>query len=234
MNCRCCKAPLTRMFVDLGSAPPSNSFLSVDQLAQPEVFYPLVLFVCDACFLVQIGEHKKSIDIFNSAYVYHSSFSKSWLSHADRYVDMMTRRFGYDRTSRVVEVASNDGYLLRYFASRGVPVLGIEPAAGPAAIARAEGIDTITEFFGERLARSLVEENRAADLLIGNNVLAHVPDLHDFIAGLKIALRPRGTITMEFPHLLRLIEDCLFDTIYHEHFSYFSFLTVRKLFRDHD
>jgi hypothetical protein len=234
MNCRCCGAVLTHVFADLVNAPPSNAFLTADQLAEPEVFYPLTLFVCDTCFLVQIGEHRKSSDIFNSAYAYYSSFSKTWLSHAEQYVEMMMRRFGYGRTSQVVEIASNDGYLLQYFDTKGIPVLGIEPAGGPAAAARDRGIETVTEFFGERLARRLVDQGRAADLLIGNNVLAHVPDLHDFVTGLTIALKPGGTITLEFPHLMRLVDDCLFDTIYHEHFSYFSLSTVTRLFRDHD
>jgi hypothetical protein len=234
MNCRCCGAVLTHVFVDLVNAPPSNAFLTADQLAEPEVFYPLTLFVCDTCFLVQIGEHRKSSDIFNSAYAYYSSFSKTWLSHAEQYVEMMMRRFGYGRTSQVVEIASNDGYLLQYFDTKGIPVLGLEPDGGPAPAARDRGIETVTEFFGERLARRLADQGRAADLLIGNNVLAHVPDLHDFVTGLTIALKPGGTITLEFPHLMRLVDDCLFDTIYHEHFSYFSLSTVTRLFRDHD
>lgn len=233
MNCRFCGKPLTRELIDLVNAPPSNAFLTREQLNEPEVFYPLKLFVCDDCFLVQIDEYKKSQDIFSAQYVYYSSFSTTWLQHAKNYVDTMIDRFGYDRNSQIVEIASNDGYLLQYFQEKGIPTLGIEPAEGTAAVARQKGIETLGEFFGRKLAHRLVAQGKKADLLIGNNVLAHVPDLHDFVAGLKIVLKSQGVITMEFPHLMQLVDDCLFDMIYHEHFSYLSFMTVQLIFRHH-
>jgi 2-polyprenyl-3-methyl-5-hydroxy-6-metoxy-1,4-benzoquinol methylase len=204
--------------------------LTAEQLNEPEVFYPLRVFVCENCFLVQIDEYKNAGDIFDENYAYFSSFSRSWLEHAKRYVDMMRSRFGFDERSQVVEIASNDGYLLQYFKEAGVPVLGIEPTKSTAAAAGEKGIESITEFFGSELARKLVGSGRAADLLIGNNVLAHVPDIRDFVAGLKIALKPSGIVTMEFPHLLQLVENNQFDTIYHEHFSYLSMYTVDKIF----
>jgi len=233
MKCRFCGKTLTEELIDLVSAPPSNAFLTKDQLNEPEVFYPLKLFVCDACFLVQIDEYKKSSDIFDSGYVYFSSFSQTWLAHARQYAEMMIEKYGYDRNSLIVEVASNDGYLLQYFNERGIPSLGIEPAEGTAAEARRRGIETMVDFFGRGLAQRLADAGKKADLLIGNNVLAHVPDLHDFVAGLKIALKPSGIATFEFPHLIQLIDNCQFDTIYHEHFSYLSFTTVCSLFRHH-
>ena len=233
MNCRFCGKTLTHEFIDLVNAPPSNAFLTKDQLNEPEVFYPLKLFVCDSCFLVQIDEYKKSTDIFDSGYLYFSSFSRTWLAHAKQYADMMIEKYGYDQNSRIIEIASNDGYLLQYFKERGVPSLGIEPAEGTAVEARKKGIETIVDFFGRRLAQSLADYGKKADLLIGNNVLAHVPDLNDFVAGLKIALKPSGIITMEFPHLMQLVDNCQFDTIYHEHFSYLSFTTVRSIFNHH-
>lgn len=233
MNCRFCGKPLTHGFIDLVNAPPSNAFLTREQLNEPEVFYPLKLFVCEACFLVQIDEYKNSQEIFSPEYAYYSSFSTTWLLHAKTYVEMMIDRFGYDRNSRIIEIASNDGYLLQYFQNKGIPTLGIEPAEGTAVVARQKGIETLGKFFGRRLAQRLADQGRKADLLIGNNVLAHVPDLHDFVAGLKIALKPQGIITMEFPHLMQLVDDCLFDIIYHEHFSYLSFMTVRSIFRHH-
>jgi hypothetical protein len=233
MNCRFCGKPLTHGFIDLVNAPPSNAFLTREQLNEPEVFYPLKLFVCEACFLVQIDEYKNSQEIFSPEYAYYSSFSTTWLLHAKTYVEMMIDRFGYDRNSRIIEIASNDGYLLQYFQNKGIPTLGIEPAEGTAVVARQKGIETLGKFFGRKLAQRLATEGRKADLLIGNNVLAHVPDLHDFVAGLKIALKPQGIITMEFPHLMQLVDDCLFDIIYHEHFSYLSFMTVRSIFRHH-
>jgi 2-polyprenyl-3-methyl-5-hydroxy-6-metoxy-1,4-benzoquinol methylase len=230
MNCRFCGKTLTHEFIDLVNAPPSNAFLTKDQLNEPEVFYPLKLFVCGSCFLVQIDEYRKSSDIFDSKYIYFSSFSTTWLAHAKQYTDMMIEKYGYDQNSLIIEIASNDGYLLQYFKKRGIPSLGIEPAEGTAVEAKKKGIETIVDFFGKRLARNLVDQGKKADLLIGNNVLAHVPDLHDFVAGLKIALKPAGIITMEFPHLMQLVDNCQFDTIYHEHFSYFSFTTVKKIF----
>lgn len=233
MNCRFCGEKLTHEFIDLVNAPPSNAFLTKEQLNEPEVFYPLKLFVCDSCFLVQIDEYKKSSDIFDSEYVYFSSFSRTWLAHAKQFAAMMIEKYGYDQNSRIIEIASNDGYLLQYFNERGIPSLGIEPAEGAAVEAGKKGIETIVDFFGRRLAQSLADQGKKADLLIGNNVLAHVPDLNDFVAGLKIALKPSGIITMEFPHLMQLVDNCQFDTIYHEHFSYLSFMTVRSIFNHH-
>ncbi|MBN1548970.1 MAG: methyltransferase domain-containing protein [Syntrophaceae bacterium] len=233
MKCRFCGNKLSHEFIDLVNSPPSNAFLTKDQLNEPEVFYPLKLFVCDACFLVQIDEYKKSSDIFNNEYAYFSSFSTTWLSHAKNYTEMMIDRFGYDQNSQIIEIASNDGYLLQYFQEKGIPVLGIEPAEGTAIVARQKGIETLGEFFSRKLAQCLADQGIKADLLIGNNVLAHVPDLHDFVAGLKIALKPQGIITMEFPHVMQLVDQGLFDTIYHEHFSYLSFMTVRSIFRHH-
>jgi hypothetical protein len=233
MNCRFCGKILTHEFIDLVNAPPSNAFLTKEQLNEPEVFYPLKLFVCDSCFLVQIDEYKKSSDIFDSGYVYFSSFSRTWLAHAKQYANMMIEKYGYDQNSLIIEIASNDGYLLQYFEERGIPSFGIEPAEGTAIEARKKGIETIVDFFGKRLAQSLADQGKKADLLIGNNVLAHVPNLHDFVAGLKITLKPSGIITMEFPHLMQLVDNCQFDTIYHEHFSYLSFMTVRSIFNHH-
>lgn len=233
MNCRFCGNNLTHEFIDLGNAPPSNEFLSRDQLNEPEVFFPLKLFVCDVCFLVQIDEYKKSKEIFNSIYPYFSSFSATWLAHAKQYANMMIEKYGFDQNSQIIEIASNDGYLLQYFQETGIPSLGIEPAQGTADEARKKGIDTIVDFFDRKIAQNLVDHGKKADLLIGNNVLAHVPDLHDFVSGLKIVLKPTGIITMEFPHLMQLIDKGQFDTIYHEHFSYLSFMTVRSIFKHH-
>ena len=230
MKCRFCSNELTHIFADLGNAPPSNSFLTQEQLNKPEVFYPLKLFVCERCFLVQVDEYKKSDEIFNHDYAYFSSYSKTWLDNAREYVRSMTERFPLNRESMIIEIASNDGYLLQYFKERGFNVLGIEPAKNTAHIAKAKGIDTIEDFFGETLALNLVKKKIKADLLIGNNVLAHVPRIHDFVKGLKILLKDDGIITMEFPHLMQLIGHNQFDTIYHEHFSYFSFMTVRSIF----
>ena len=230
MKCRFCQNPLSREFIDLVNSPPSNSYLHAENLAEPEVFYPLRVFVCEKCFLVQIDEFKKADEIFDENYAYFSSFSKSWLEHSRKYVEMMCGRFGFDENSQVVEVASNDGYLLQFFQEKNVPVLGIEPTLSTAQAAREKGIESWTEFFGTELARKLVAENRQADLLLGNNVLAHVPNVNDFVQGLKIALKPDGIVTMEFPHLLQLVENNQFDTIYHEHFSYLSLYTTEKIF----
>jgi 2-polyprenyl-3-methyl-5-hydroxy-6-metoxy-1,4-benzoquinol methylase len=230
MNCRFCKSKVTHPFIDLVNSPPSNSFLKVDELNLPEVFYPLKVYVCDQCFLVQVDEYKKSDDIFNSEYVYFSSFSTSWLKHSESYVEMMNKRFNLDATSLAIEIASNDGYLLQYFKNSGVKVLGIEPTANTAAVAEQKGIVSIVDFFGVRLADELVAKGVKADVLLGNNVLAHVPDINDFVGGLKILLSNNGVITMEFPHLLQLIQQNQFDTIYHEHFSYLSLLTVQQIF----
>jgi SAM-dependent methyltransferase len=230
MKCRFCHTPLSHVFIDLANAPASNSFLTSEQLNEPEVYFPLKVFVCHNCFLVQVDEHKKPDAIFNEEYVYFSSFSTSWLAHSKRYTEMVMPRFGLSANSLVIELASNDGYLLQYFNERGIPVLGIEPTANTAAVAREKGIETITEFFGTSLANRLASEGRYADLLLGNNVLAHVPDIVDFVAGMKIILKPGGVITMEFPHLLQLVLNNQFDTIYHEHFSYLSLYTVRHIF----
>ena len=233
MNCRFCQHPLTHEFVDLGFSPPSNSFLNKEQLNEPETFYPLKIMVCEKCFLVQIDEFAKHDAIFSSDYVYFSSFSTSWLAHAKAYTQMMINRFGFNSTSKVIEIASNDGYLLQYFKEQGVPVLGIEPTANTAAAAKEKGIDSVVDFFGVALAKSLVKKGTKADLLLGNNVLAHVPDINDFVGGLKILLKDNGVITFEFPHLLQLIDKNQFDTIYHEHFSYLSLIAVKQIFEKH-
>ncbi|MFL5810365.1 MAG: methyltransferase domain-containing protein, partial [Flavisolibacter sp.] len=230
MQCRFCNTVLDHVFIDLVNSPASNSFLTKEQLNEPEVFYPLKVFTCPNCFLVQVDEYKKSDAIFNSDYVYFSSFSTSWLAHAKKYTELMTGRFGLDTKSLVMELASNDGYLLQYFQQQKIPVLGIEPTANTAKVAMEKGIDTVVDFFGVRLANELAAKGIQADLLLGNNVLAHVPDIVDFVAGMKIALKKSGVITMEFPHLVQLINNNQFDTIYHEHFSYLSFFTVKQIF----
>jgi SAM-dependent methyltransferase len=229
--CRFCRTPLDTVVCDLGMSPLANSYLPPERLNGMEPFYPLRTLVCERCLLVQLEEFESPEAIF-SDYLYFSSFSSSWLEHARRYVEMAVERFDLDASSHVVELASNDGYLLQYFHERHIPVLGIEPAANVAKVALQKGIPTLVEFFGVEAARSLADESQA-DLLLGNNVLAHVPDLNDFVAGMKILLKPGGVLTMEFPHLMRLFEDDQFDTIYHEHFSYFSFLTVRAVFAAH-
>jgi SAM-dependent methyltransferase len=226
MKCRFCNTELRHLFVDLINAPASNSYLTIKQLDEPEVFYPLKIYVCHKCKLVQTDEYKKSDDIFNSEYAYFSSYSTSWLAHAKNYVDMITTKLSLDNRTLVVEIASNDGYLLQYFQAKGIPCIGIEPTASTATVAKAKGINVIEEFFGSKLAHNLTK----ADLILGNNVLAHVPNIIDFVRGLKIALKPHGTITMEFPHLLNLIKENQFDTIYHEHFSYLSFYTLKQIF----
>jgi hypothetical protein len=234
MKCRFCKTKLEHVFIDLVNSPAANSFLTEEQLNEPEVFYPLKVYTCHKCFLVQIDEYKKSDAIFSSDYVYFSSFSTSWLEHAKRYTDLMVDRFGFNQDSQVIEIASNDGYLLQYFKDKKVPVLGIDPTANTAAAAKKKGIDTIIEFFGSKLAERLIKEkNIKANLLLGNNVLAHVPDVVDFVKGIKIILADRGVVTMEFPHLVQLIDNNQFDTIYHEHFSYLSFYTVKMIFEAH-
>lgn len=213
-------------------SPLCESYVSAENLDRMEPFYPLRVFVCGACFLVQIREYVAAEDIYGD-YAYFSSFSTSWLEHARRYAQQMTARFGLDASSRVIEVASNDGYLLQYFVEQGIPALGIEPAANVAKAAREKGIETVVRFFGRRFAQELADSGIRADLLLGNNVLAHVPDLNGFVAGLKILLARDGVVTMEFPHLMRLIEQNQFDTIYHEHFSYLSFMIVCRVFREH-
>ena len=231
MKCRHCTSVLKSVFVDLINCPPSNSMLEIEQLNAPEIFYPLKIFVCDNCKLVQVDEIKKAEEIFDSDYTYFSSYSTSWLAHAKKYVDMMMDRFGFTSESQVIEIASNDGYLLQYFMAYDVPVLGVDPTGNTAAVAKQKGIPTIVDFFGTGFAEvHLVQKGIKGDLIIGNNVLAHVPDINDFVKGLKIALMEDGIITMEFPHLLRLVEECQFDTIYHEHFSYLSFTAVKRIF----
>lgn len=230
MNCRFCKTELNDVFIDLGNSPASNSFLSKEALNEPETFYPLKVYTCPKCFLVQVDEYKKSDAIFDSTYVYFSSYSTSWLAHAKAYVEKMQERFHYNNESLVVEIASNDGYLLQYFKQKNIPVLGIEPTANTAAAALEKGVPSVVDFFGVRLAEQLVSEGKKADLLLGNNVLAHVPDIADFVGGMKIILKEQGVITMEYPHLMQLVDNNQFDTIYHEHFSYLSFATVKQIF----
>lgn len=231
-QCRSCGATLEHTFVNLGMSPLANSYIKPEQLNRMEPFYPLHVYVCAECVLVQLEQFSTPHDIF-SDYAYFSSFSDSWLAHAKAYVDMIVDRFRLDRNSNVVEIASNDGYLLQNFVARGIPVLGIEPAANVAEVATKKGINTTVAFFGEKTAVDLCTNGWAADLIIGNNVLAHVPDVNDFVKGLKALLKPCGLITMEFPHLLQLMKQNQFDTIYHEHFSYFSFLAVEQVFARH-
>jgi SAM-dependent methyltransferase len=231
-SCRFCGQSLVRTFVDLGMSPLCESFLSGEQLNQMEPFYPLHVFVCEKCLLVQLKQYVSPENIFTE-YAYFSSYSDSWLQHAKAYTDMIVERFKIGKQSQVVELASNDGYLLQYFVEKGISVLGVEPAANVAKAAIKKDIPTVVKFFGTKTAQELSAEKGKADLLLGNNVLAHVPDLNDFVAGMKILLKPDGLITMEFPHLIKLIEENQFDTIYHEHFSYFSFATVEKVFAAH-
>jgi SAM-dependent methyltransferase len=232
MTCRLCGHPADRLFVDLGMSPLCESFLTAEQLNQMEPFYPLRVQLCPNCFLVQLAEYVGPADIF-SEYAYFSSYSTSWVEHARIYTETIRQELGLTAKSLVIEIASNDGYLLQHFVKAGIPVLGIEPALNVAEVARAKGVPTRCSFFGVKTARELVAEGLQADLLLGNNVLAHVPDLNDFVGGLAIALKPTGVLTMEFPHLMRLMEGNQFDTIYHEHFSYFSFLTAEKAFAAH-
>jgi SAM-dependent methyltransferase len=229
--CRSCGAPVSKLFADLGSTPLANSFRSSDELAEMEPYYPLRAMVCERCFLVQLDEYETP-DVIFSEYAYFSSYSTTWLEHCRRYVEMATERLELGEKSHVVELASNDGYLLQYFVERGIPVLGVEPAENVAQVAQENGIRTMVKFFGRATAREIASI-MDADLVIANNVLAHVPDLNDFVAGMKMILASGGTITAEFPHLMRLIEANEFDTIYHEHFSYFSFLTVQRVFDSH-
>ncbi|HTZ72391.1 MAG TPA: class I SAM-dependent methyltransferase [Candidatus Aquilonibacter sp.] len=230
--CRFCGSTSLRTFVDLGMSPLCQTAPSVEDLHHGEVYYPLHVHLCENCFLVQLDVFEQPENIFGH-YLYFSSYSDSWLKHADNYCEMMTKRFGLNERSFAVEVASNDGYLLQYFAKRNVPVLGVEPAANVAKVAIEKGVPTISEFFGTKLAKQLVAERGAADVVLGNNVLAQVPDLNDFVEGLKIMLKPSGVLTLEFPQLLRLMEHNEFDTIYHEHFSYFSFLTTIRILEAH-
>jgi hypothetical protein len=231
-TCRFCGTGLRHTFTDLGMSPLCESYLRADQLNQMEPFYPLHVLVCANCFLVQLEEYVSREEIFTE-YAYFSSYSESWLKHASDYTDMIVQRLGLNKNSLVVEVASNDGYLLQYFVRKGIPALGIEPAANVARAAEEKGVPTLVKFFGAELARELRRNGRHADLLLGNNTLAQVPDLNDFVAGMKILIKPTGVITMEFPHLMRLMEGNQFDTIYHEHFSYFSLISAEKIFLAH-
>ncbi|MGE5740392.1 MAG: methyltransferase domain-containing protein, partial [Candidatus Aminicenantes bacterium RBG_16_66_30] len=230
--CRFCGAPLRQTLVDLGMSPLCESYVGADRLNGMEPFYPLHVYVCESCLLAQLEEFVSPEEIFTE-YAYFSSYADSWLRHAKDFTDLMVRRFGIGAGSQVVELASNDGYLLRYFIEKGVPVLGIEPARNVAKAAIEQGVPTLVEFFGERLAEKLAAEGRRADLVVGNNVLAQVPGLNDFVRGIKILLKPEGVATLEFPHLARLMDENQFDTIYHEHFSYFSLLAVEKIFAAH-
>jgi SAM-dependent methyltransferase len=231
-RCRFCDAALERTFVDLGMSPLCETYPSPADLNRGEVYYPLHVYVCEHCFLVQLEQYESPENIF-SDYAYFSSYSDSWLKHAENYCDKMLTRLGLSAESFAVEVASNDGYLLQYFVQRNVPVLGIEPAANVARVAVEKGVPTLVRFFGAQLAQELVAEGRCADLVLGNNVLAQVPDVNDFVEGLKVLLKPEGVLTLEFPHLLRLMERNEFDTIYHEHFSYFSLLTTVRILEAH-
>jgi SAM-dependent methyltransferase len=230
MNCRHCDSPLEHTFLDLGFAPPSNAYLSEADLTRPEVYYPLKLMVCAQCWLVQTEDYTQADELFSSDYAYFSSTSSTWLAHAKNYTDAMTKRLSLGEKSFVIEVASNDGYLLKNFVEAGVPCLGIEPTASTADAAELLGVPVLREFFGEALGSQLANEGKQADLIAGNNVYAHVPDINDFTKGLKAALKPTGTVTLEFPHLMRLIEHTQFDTVYHEHFSYLSLYAVRRIF----
>ena len=229
MNCRHCAQPLEHVFLDLGFAPPSNAYLTADDLHAPETWYPLKLYVCTHCWLVQTEDYARADDLFRPDYAYFSSTSSTWIEHARRYVEAMRERLALGADSFVIEVAANDGYLLRHVVAADIPCLGIEPTASTAAAAEQLGIPVLREFFGEALARQLAAQGRQADLIIGNNVYAHVPDINDFTHGLKAALKPGGTITLEFPHLMRLIEHTQFDTVYHEHYSYLSLHTASRI-----
>ena len=233
MKCRFCATTLSDVFLDLGSAPPSNAFLSAAALQSPETWFPLKLFTCPECHLVQVDEVQGHEQLFATDYVYFSSYSRSWLQHAERYVGMATARLNLDTHSLVVEVASNDGYLLQYVAERGIPCIGIEPTAGTAQVAQSKGIDTVVRFFDTAFAREFTADRGHADLIIANNVLAHVPDINDFVGGLAVLLNAQGVVTAEFPHLLELVENRQFDTVYHEHFSYLSFHTIQRIFAAH-
>lgn len=230
MNCRHCQAKLEHTFLDLGFAPPSNAYLATEHLQQPEVYFPLKLLVCEECWLVQTEDYARADELFCSDYAYFSSISTGWLKHAKKYTEDMRELLSLTADSFVIEIASNDGYLLKNFVESGIPCLGIEPTDSTAAAAEALGIPVIREFFGQALAQELIQKGQSADLLLGNNVYAHVPDINDFTAGLKTLLKSKGTITLEFPHLLSLIREAQFDTVYHEHFSYLSLYTVQRIF----
>jgi SAM-dependent methyltransferase len=232
MKCRHCGSIVTLSLIDLGSAPPSNAYLTALTMRRPEKWFPLKVLICQSCWLVQAEAYSRAAELFNGEYAYFSSFSDLWLKHADNYVNSMVSRFGLTSESHVVEIASNDGYLLQYVKERGIPCLGIEPTASTSAASRLKGIETIEEFFCIRLAERLVAQGRQADLMVANNVLAHVPDINDFSAAFAALLKPHGVATFEFPHLMKLIAQNEFDTIYHEHFSYLSFTAVVEIFKE--
>jgi len=233
MKCRFCSSENLNLFIDLGMSPPSNSFLTIEQLNNPEVYFPLKLWICNECFLVQIDEYKNALEIFNNDYAYFSSYSTSWLKHSKNYVNMISNRLNLNGKSLVIEIASNDGYLLQYFKEKSIPCLGIEPTANTAKVAKEKGINTLTEYFTESKAKQVAINFGKADLILGNNVFAHVPDINDFVKGLKELLKDSGTITLEFPHILTLIENNQYDTIYHEHFWYFSVYSLQNVFNKH-
>ncbi len=233
MKCRFCQTQLEHVFLDLGTAPPSNAFLSKAQLSEPELYFPLKLFTCQTCFLVQVDEVQNHVALFSEDYVYFSSFSTSWLAHAKQYADAACTNLNLSRESLVVEIASNDGYLLQYFQEKHIPCIGIEPTSGTAQAARLKGIETIERFFGQEFAIEFTVKRGKADLVIGNNVLAHVPDINDFVSGLAITLEDEGVASFEFPHIMEMIANKQFDTVYHEHFSYLSFTAVLKIFAAH-
>ena len=230
MNCRHCNTPLSHVFVDLGSAPPSNAYLRPEQLNAPEVWYPLRVMVCDQCWLVQTEDFTSADQLFDADYAYFSGFSSSWVTHTGRYAQAMIERLSLGMESKVVEVATNDGTVLSHFSERGIPCLGVEPTASTAAAARERGIPVVEAFFGKELGKFLADKEGQADLMIANNVLAHVPDINDFVSGFAQLLKPQGVATFEFPHLLRLVTENQFDTIYHEHFSYLSLTAVERIF----
>lgn len=230
MKCRHCSSVLSTNFVDLGSSPPSNAYLPKSHLSSPEKWFPLRVLVCEHCWLVQTEDFTAAHELFDSEYAYFSAFSTSWLAHSERYVDTMVNRFSLDSASHVVEVAANDGYLLQFVQKRGIPCTGIEPTASTAQAARGRGIRIVQEFFGENLANTLSAQGAQADLMVANNVLAHVPDINDFVSGFTRLLKPAGVVTFEFPHLLELIKHSQFDTIYHEHFSYLSLTAIQRIF----
>lgn len=234
MECRNCKNELTHKFVDLESSPPSNSFISKEGLNETEFYYPLKVYVCDKCFLVQVDEYKKTETIFDDSYAYFSSFSKSWLEHSKKYCHEIKDFLGLSAESMVIEVASNDGYLLQNFQGMKIPCLGVEPTKNTAKVSMQKGIETICEFFGVELGEYIATQNKKADLVIGNNVLAHVPDIHDFVGGFARVLKPEGIVTLEFPYLVNLINENQFDTIYHEHFSYISITAIKDVFSKHN
>ena len=233
-NCLFCKAQLKHIFADLGTCPPSNAFLDKEQLNEAELFYPLQAYVCEKCLLVQGPHYKRPQDIFNHDYAYHSSYSKSWVEHAKKYVETMQERFGLDTRSFILEIGSNDGYLLQHALSLKIPCLGVDPSTGAASVAQAKGIPTITTFFTQELARALLKNGVKADLICGINVFAHVPDINDLVEGMSMLLKPNGVVTMEFPHLLKLVEEAQFDTIYHEHYFYYTLYCVKQIVEAHN